>query len=545
MAETTAQSVWGTAVEHMQTSGMRPSLVHTVVLSKPLALVDDTLLLAVPSEFVKKALETMAREDVIEAISVDGTPRRFAVSVDPTLEDASPSVPAVPSAVDVGHTGPSAPPANPAVMTEVTEPATAETELPARVAERAARPDREEPERPLGTPVIDRDYSARDAEWATRPARESAWDGQRSGDPTRASTFQPTPGSTTPQDPSRLNPKYTFDTFVTGPSNRFAHAAATAVAEAPAKAYNPLFIYGGSGLGKTHILHAIGHYARNLYPGIYVRYVNSEEFTNDFINSIRDDRPEMFQRRYREVDVLLIDDIQFLGGKEQTVEEFFHTFNTLHNDNKQVVITSDVPPKQLDGFEDRLRSRFEWGLLTDVQPPDLETRIAILSKKAMSENLSISDEVMQYIAERITTNIRELEGALIRVTAFANLNRQPVELSLAEMVLKDLITDPEGEEITPALVMSQTASYFGVSIDALRSSDRSRVLVNARQIAMYLCRELTELSLPKIGQVFGGRDHTTVMHAEKKIRKQMAEKRSTFNQVTELTNRIKQKAREG
>jgi len=344
-------------------------------------------------------------------------------------------------------------------------------------------------------------------------------------------------------DRSRLNPKYTFETFVIGPSNRFAHAAARAVAEAPAKAYNPLFIYGGSGLGKTHLLHAIGHYSRNLYPGIRVRYVNSEEFTNDFINSIRDDKAENFQRRYRNVDVLLVDDIQFLGGKEQTVEEFFHTFNTLHNDNKQVVITSDTPPKKLQGFEERLISRFEWGLLTDVQPPDLETRIAILRKKAQAENLQATDEVLSYIASRISTNIRELEGALIRVTAYANLNRAPVELTLAELVLRDLVSDVDMEEITPALIMKETSEYFSITVDALCSADRSRVLVTARQIAMYLCRELTDLSLPKIGQTFGGRDHTTVMHAYRKISEQMAEKRAIFNQVTELTNRIKHNAR--
>ncbi|MDN5557873.1 MAG: chromosomal replication initiator protein DnaA [Ruaniaceae bacterium] len=340
-------------------------------------------------------------------------------------------------------------------------------------------------------------------------------------------------------DPSRLNPKYTFESFVIGSSNRFAHAAARAVAEAPARAYNPLFIYGGSGLGKTHLLHAIGHYSRHLYRGIQVRYVNSEEFTNDFINSIRDDKAENFQRRYRQVDVLLIDDIQFLGGKEQTVEEFFHTFNSLHNANKQVVITSDTSPKRLKGFEERLISRFEWGLLTDVQPPDLETRIAILSKKAMAENLQASDEVLSYIASRISTNIRELEGALIRVTAFANLNRQPVELSLAELVLRDMVTDDTSQEVTAPLIMKATADYFSISIDALQSADRSRLLVTARQIAMYLCRELTDLSLPKIGQLFGGRDHTTVMHACRKITKQMQEKRVIFNQVTELTNRIK------
>lgn len=344
-------------------------------------------------------------------------------------------------------------------------------------------------------------------------------------------------------DDNRLNPKYTFESFVIGASNRFAHAAAAAVAEAPAKAYNPLFIYGGSGLGKTHLLHAIGNYALSLYPNSKVKYVNSEEFTNDFINSIRDEKAGAFQRRHREVDFLMIDDIQFLQGKEATMEEFFHTFNTLHNANKQVVITSDLPPKQLNGFEDRLRSRFEWGLITDVQPPDLETRIAILRKKAAGEKLAAPDDVLEYIASKISSNIRELEGALIRVTAFANLNRQPVDLALAEIVLKDLITDDEASQITASSVIAQTAAYFGLTIEDLCGSSRSRVLVTARQIAMYLCRELTDLSLPKIGQQFGGRDHTTVMHANKKITEQMAERRSTYNQVTELTSRIKQQHR--
>jgi chromosomal replication initiator protein len=338
----------------------------------------------------------------------------------------------------------------------------------------------------------------------------------------------------------RLNPKYVFDTFVIGSSNRFAHAAAVAVAEAPAKAYNPLFIYGDSGLGKTHLLHAIGHYARRLYSGIRVRYVNSEEFTNDFINSIRDDEGTSFKTTYRNVDVLLIDDIQFLAGKDRTLEEFFHTFNALHNNNKQVVITSDQPPKLLAGFEDRMKSRFEWGLLTDIQPPELETRIAILRKKALSEGLSAPDDALEYIASKISSNIRELEGALIRVTAFASLNRQPVDVALAEMVLKDLITDDGAQEITSAQILTQTADYFKLSMEELCSKSRTRTLVTARQIAMYLCRELTDMSLPKIGQELGGRDHTTVIHADRKIRELMAERRVIYNQVTELTNRIKQ-----
>jgi chromosomal replication initiator protein len=343
---------------------------------------------------------------------------------------------------------------------------------------------------------------------------------------------------------ARLNPKYLFETFVIGSSNRFAHAAAVAVAEAPGKAYNPLLVYGDSGLGKTHLLHAIGHYVRSLFSGARVRYVSSEEFTNDFINAIRDDRAAGFHRRYRDVDVLLIDDIQFLEGKIQTQEEFFHTFNALHNANKQIVITSDRPPKRLAALEDRLRNRFEWGLITDVQPPDLETRIAILRKKAATERLTAPSEVLEFIASKIQTNIRELEGALIRVTAFASLNRQAVDLTLAEIVLKDLIPEGGEPEITAALIIAQTAAYFGLSIDDLCGISRSRVLVTARQIAMYLCRELTDLSLPKIGQQFGGRDHTTVMHADRKIRQLMAERRSVYNQVRELTNRIKQQARQ-
>ncbi len=347
---------------------------------------------------------------------------------------------------------------------------------------------------------------------------------------------------------AQLNPKYTFDTFVIGASNRFAHAAAFAVAEAPAKAYNPLFIYGDSGLGKTHLLHAIGYYATQLFPEIRVKYVSSEEFVNDFINTIGSSKTSnalrpAFQRRYREVDILMIDDIQFLQGKDATVEEFFHTFNALHNEAKQVVITSDQPPKMLKGFEERLRSRFEWGLLTDVQPPDMETRFAILRRKAAAEHLDVPDDVLEYIASRVSSNIRELEGALIRVTAFANLNDQQIDASLAETVLKDFITQDDTPAVTAADIMGQTAAYFSLTLDDLCGTSRSRTLTTARQIAMYLCRELTDLSLPKIGQAFGGRDHTTVMHANKKIRTQMAERRAVYTQVTELTNRIKQQHR--
>jgi chromosomal replication initiator protein len=346
--------------------------------------------------------------------------------------------------------------------------------------------------------------------------------------------------STTETSSSQLNERYTFETFVTGESNRFARAAAIAVAEAPAKAYNPLFIYGDSGLGKTHLLHAIGAYSRELFPNIRVRYVSSEEFTNDFINSIRDDKATSFQRRYRDLDVLLIDDIQFLENKERTQEEFFHTFNTLHNAKKQIVISSDRSPKQLTTLEDRLRSRFAWGFTIDVQPPELETRIAILRKKAAQDRLNAPDDVLEYIASKISTNIRELEGALIRVTAFASLNRQSVDMGLAEIVLKDLMPNETNLEITAATIMAQTATFFKLTLEDLCGTSRSRALVEARQIAMYLCRELTDLSLPKIGQTFGGRDHTTVMHADRKIRELMAERRALYNHVNEITTKIKQ-----
>ncbi|MGN6742903.1 MAG: chromosomal replication initiator protein DnaA [Amnibacterium sp.] len=342
---------------------------------------------------------------------------------------------------------------------------------------------------------------------------------------------------------SRLNARYTFDTFVIGASNRFAHAAAFAVAESPAKAYNPLFIYGESGLGKTHLLHSIGHYSMGLFPGIRVRYVSSEEFTNDFINSIATNRAAQFQARYRDVDILLIDDIQFLSGKDSTQEAFFHTFNTLHDHNKQVVITSDLAPRQLTGFEDRMRSRFEQGLITDVQTPDLETRIAILRKRAQSERLQVPDDILEFMASKVSSNIRELEGTLIRVTAYASLNRAPVDLQLVQTVLKDLITLDEDNVIAPADIISAVAEYFKLSVDDLYGSSRSQQIASARQIAMYLCRELTSLSLPKIGQLFGGRDHTTVMYANKKISELMKERRSIYNQVSELTSRIKQDQR--
>ena len=456
---------------------LRPATLSFLRSAKPLGDIDGTILIAVPNDFTKKWIENNDATDLTASLTnILGRTVRLAVTIDPSLE---------PEPEPVEQTSPVA--SSVGGSGEIQPGATTPDQAPGTQAA------------PSNSPQLAIDTSS-----------------------------------------THLNPKHTFDTFVIGPSNRFAHAAAFAVSETPGRAYNPLFIHGDSGLGKTHLIHAIGHYTLSLFPQMRV---NSEEFTNDFINSVREESIEEFQRRYREVDVLLIDDIQFIQGKERTVEEFFHTFNSLYNAGKQIVLTSDVPPRELD-LEDRIRSRFAAGLLVDVLPPDLETRIAILQKKASAENIEVDPRVLEYIAQRISSNIRELEGALVRVAAFESLSKEPVTVSMAEMLLKDFASDPQDTEVTPTLIMSQTATYFGVTIDQLSSSDRSHVVVEARQIAMYLCRELTDLSLPKIGAAFGGRDHTTVMHANKKIVGLMAEKRETFNYVTELTNRIKQAARE-
>ena len=519
-----------------------------VSLAQPQAFVGTVLLIAVPSELTRnifqsqlkapfqQALTTVFGPGVSEAFTIDESLAQTSQTVSPSIpqiEDDSPMPPLHEVEAEL-HTpvpphqtadvpvadAPAASPVDPAIFAERPQSSFpsptdfSEVHTPQHV-------DSAVPTQPISSPAETEDISSPATDTHTAVSSDSGWDSS-----------------------ARLNPNYTFDTFVIGQSNRFAHAAAFAVSESPAQAYNPLFIYGDSGLGKTHLLHAIGHYAKHLFPSLRVRYVNSEEFTNDFINSIRDDEGSSFKQIYRNVDMLLIDDIQFLAGKEHTQEEFFHTFNALHNHQKQVVITSDLPPKQLTGFAERMRSRFEWGLITDVQPPELETRIAILRKKAQSESLNVPDDVMEYIASHITANIRELEGALIRVTAFASLNKQPVDVALAEVVLKDLITDAGDTEITSGQVLATTASYFDVTLEDLRSKSRTRTLTNARQIAMYLLRELTDMSLPRIGQELGGRDHTTVMHAVRKVGAQMAERRTTFNQVTDLTNKIKQDQRE-
>ncbi|HZJ76761.1 MAG TPA: chromosomal replication initiator protein DnaA [Oscillospiraceae bacterium] len=337
---------------------------------------------------------------------------------------------------------------------------------------------------------------------------------------------------------TNLNPKYTFDTFVIGNSNRFAHAASVAVAESPSKAYNPLFIYGGVGLGKTHLMHAIGDYILQNGPKTKVVYVSSETFTNELINSIRDDRNVDFRNRYRTMDVLLIDDIQFIAGKERTQEEFFHTFNTLHESNKQIIISSDRPPKEIPTLEDRLRSRFEWGLIADIQPPDLETRIAILRKKAQMENMEIPNEVMAHIAKKIKSNIRELEGALIRIIAYSSLTNKEITIELASEALKELFST-EARQLNVDLIKEIVSNRFNIKMEDFNSKKRTRVISYPRQIAMYLTRELTDLSLPKIGEEFGGRDHTTVMHAHNKISNDIETDTDFKQKIERIINELK------
>ncbi|CAN5353003.1 hypothetical protein BH09ACT12_BH09ACT12_29370 [soil metagenome] len=488
---------WRTVVNDLQ-----PHQQAWLRASQPVTLHESTAIIAVPNDFTRSQLEGRLRAQVEDALTVIfGREIRIAVTVDPALDESEAELAEASASIQR------------LVDTSTTLHSVPSPEAHGHPSSADAAP--QDPERPALGLVPSAPHRSPSLDQAKTSALET-----------------------------RLNPKYTFETFVIGSSNRFPHAAAVAVAEAPGKAYNPLLVYGESGLGKTHLLHAIGHYVRSLYTGAKVRYVSSEEFTNEFINAIRDDRQDRFKRRYRDVDVLLIDDIQFLEGKTQTQEEFFHTFNTLHNANKQIVLTSDRPPKRLEALEDRLRNRFEWGLITDVQPPDLETRIAILRKKAAMDRLTAPPDVLEFIASKIQTNIRELEGALIRVTAFANLNKQEVDMTLAEIVLKDLIPEGGEPEITATLIIAQTASYFGLTIEELTGPSRGRHLVMARQIAMYLCRELTDLSLPKIGAQFGNRDHTTVMYADRKINQLLAERRAVFNQVSELTNRVKLQARQ-
>jgi chromosomal replication initiator protein len=518
--------VWTRAVARFDNASVRPHQRAWIGLTRPLGLVEDTALLAAPNDFAKDYLENRLRPMIAAALSEElGREIHVAVTVVPPEPGESSAAQAAalqwdPDA-DAGYS-----PRGYGASRSSHDGSGAIGSGPGNDASSDFTGDQN---------------SSHRGDTFERDGAPDGFDG-RDGHGSNVRHLSSAAVAKQTRD-SRLNPKYMFDTFVIGSSNRFSHAAAVAVAEAPAKAYNPLFIYGESGLGKTHLLHAIGHYAHRLFPGLRVRYISSEEFTNDFINSLRDDKMQAFQRRYRDVDILLIDDIQFLERAERTQEEFFHTFNTLHNANKQIVISSDRSPRQLTTLEDRLRTRFEWGLITDVHAPDLETRIAILRKKAAQEGMNPPPEVMEFIATKIQSNIRELEGALIRVTAFASLNHQPVDLRLAEVVLKDLVSESDRPEITAAIIMAVTAEYFQITLEELAGQSRRRDLVVPRQIAMYLCRELTDLSLPKIGQTFGGRDHTTVMHADRKIRRDMTEQHTTYNQIAELTNRIRSRAR--
>lgn len=489
--------VWSTLLKMVTSDQTMPASMRGFFsLVEPKGVMSGTIYLEVPNEMTRTMIERRGRESLIQAIGTlgrDSGIANFAVVVNPDIQ--------------------------PLPNTDVRE-------------------YDDEPERPSAL------------EQASLAQSEVAYEPFSTSYPQAGSTqgIQQAPyhAETTaplPEHDSRLNRRYNFENFIIGASNRFAHAAAVAVAEAPARSYNPLFIYGDSGLGKTHLLHAIGNYAENIYPGIQVRYVSSEEFTNDFINSIADNRAQEFHARYRNNDILMIDDIQFLQGKDSTMEAFFHTFNTLHEHNKQVVITSDLPPKQLTGFENRMRSRFEWGLITDVSAPDLETRIAILRKKAEADDISLPKDAIEFIAAHVNGSIRELEGTLIRVTAYANLNQQAIDLNLVSLVLKDLIINDEPNIIAPQEIIRETADYFHLSVEDLYGSSRSQAIATSRQVAMYLCREMTSLSLPKIGQLFGGRDHTTVMYAHRKITKLITEDRSVYNQVTELTSRIRQSSR--
>ncbi|RSM35772.1 chromosomal replication initiator protein DnaA [Amycolatopsis balhimycina DSM 5908] len=538
--------IWEQVVRELSDGTLSPQQRAWMRVTRPIGLLDGTALLAAPSDFAKEAIERGLRGAITDALSRRlGRVISLAVKVDNTEAVAPAPAPRYapsPGRVENGASLEAAPPlpnnGNP--MLPPPRPAEPAPPMPPRLAHELSHnlPHNQAGPKPDDGDDTDEEV---DEEGEALAAVHEIWP-TFSGQPIAG---QPYTAPAQPQtSKTKLNEKYTFDTFVIGASNRFAHAAAVAVAEAPARAYNPLFIWGESGLGKTHLLHAVGHYAQRLFPGMRVRYVSTEEFTNDFINSLRDDRKVAFQRRYRDIDILLVDDIQFLEGKEGTQEEFFHTFNTLHNANKQIVVSSDRPPKRLETLEDRLRTRFEWGLITDIQPPELETRIAILRKKAAQDRLAVPGDVLEFIASRVEANIRELEGALIRVTAFASLNQQPVDSALAEIVLRDLIPDSHAPEITAPTIMGVISEFFDVTLDDLCGPGKTKALATARQIAMYLCRELTDMSLPKIGQTFGGRDHTTVMHADKKIRKEMAERRRIYDQVQELTSRIKQRARQ-
>ena len=516
MADQHLEDLWrGIVDELLRLSEQASSSVPTLTpqqraylrLMKPVVLVDGYALLSAPHQAAKNVVEESLAPHITALLSSHtGQPYNLAVSVTPPEPEPEPEpTPQPPSW---------APTQSLAGGYDVDEPAAGE-------------------QIPMGLDELARMHAAQ-------------VEGRRREASAHPTVDRRIPREKPAHDPDReasLNPKYTFENFVIGSSNRFANGAAVAVAENPARAYNPLFIWGGSGLGKTHLLHAAGNYARVLQPGLRIKYVSSEEFTNDYINSVRDDRQESFKRRYRNLDILMVDDIQFLEGKEGTQEEFFHTFNALHQANKQIILSSDRPPKQLTTLEDRLRTRFEGGLITDVQPPDLETRIAILMKKAAADGTQVDHAVLELIASQFESSIRELEGALIRVSAYSSLINEPITMEVAQVALRDILPDEGDVNINAATIKEAAAEYFEVSLDQLVGAGKTRQVAHARQIAMYLCRELTELSLPKIGDEFGGKDHTTVMYADRKIRKEMTENRGTYDEIQELTQIVKNRAR--
>ena len=545
-----ARDAWSAATELLRAEGsLSNSQVAFVRMAHPLATVDEVFMIAVGSDFVKSWIDEHVAEEMTSKLSdILARDVRLMISVDPSINEMQPPT----SAGVAGQTPSDAQPVDSSPLGQFASP----THIPAEpsphyastpAAQATAYSQPTEYAEPATPSRANHDFRELPSDYREIQSeyRDTFVDPRRNDDHHSSREMDRYPryqmaDTTALSVQARLNPRYTFDNFVIGDSNRFATATSLAVSESPGTTYNPLFLYSDSGMGKTHLMHAIGNYALSLYPRIKVRYVSAEEFTNAFINSVRDGRQAEFKDQFRTVDILLIDDIQFIGGRNTTVEEFFHTFNALTNANKQIVITSDVAPNLLNGFEERMLSRFNSGVTASIDKPNLETRIAILDKKASADGIQVPRDVQEFIATNMTTNIREMEGALRRVTAFSDLSNQPVDLTLSEMVLKDLISNPESLEITASLIMGQTANYFQISIDDLTSADRSRGLVTARQIAMYLCREMTDLSLPKIGEIFGGRDHTTVMHAYRKIDKQMAEKQTTYNQVSELTSRIRQ-----
>ena len=558
-----AHEIWKAAIEACSAEGTLSDFARAFAdAAHPVIFVDDIFIVAVTSNFMKQGLDMHVREVMQKKISeLQGSAVTIKISVDSSSGSEAPMGSA---SAQLGFAQPDAQPAQaPAAPATPGQPAAGQ---PAVAPEAAAAPS--------GVPGAP----------ATPPARQADADDAYSGSPTSTNVAgTPTGASPSEADPTPgfedahkgrgpahveskaeghetesyfddpavahkaasagLNPNYTFDTFVVGESNRMAHAFAQNVAELPGGIYNPLFLYSDSGLGKTHLMHAIGNYAVKMYPERNIRYVSAEEFTNAFINAVRDGTESRalgsFKDEFRNVDVLLIDDIQFIGGKESTVEEFFWTFEALIKANKQIVITSDVHPNLLNGFEARLISRFNQGITTDITAPVLETRIAIIEKKAAADGIDIDREVSQYIAENIRTNVREMEGTLHRLTAFAGLNNQPIDMALAQTVLRDSLA-ADSVEITASTIMGKCAEFFNYNLEDFRSSSRVRELAYARQIAMYLCREMTELSLPKIGELFGGRDHTTVLHAYNKINAAMSEKPETYRQIQELTSRIKQ-----